>query len=199
MLSALIEGVLMGLFLSVFIGPVFFLLIETSINRGVRDAFIMDSGVILSDVLWILFLWWGIDKYLGFFLKSPLAMVFTGIIFVLFGVFGFFTKSKRVEPGINKKKNLFIQGFILNSINPSVALFWLATIGYALKQFQNEREYIITFFIAIFTTVLITDALKFSTAKKLSSFLNAKRKNRLTLITSVILVFFGLYMIIDNI
>jgi threonine/homoserine/homoserine lactone efflux protein len=199
MLSALIEGVLMGLFLSVFIGPVFFLLIETSINRGVRDAFIMDSGVILSDVLWILFLWWGIDKYLGFFLKSPLAMVFTGIIFVLFGVFGFFTKSKRVEPGINKKKNFFIQGFILNSINPSVALFWLATIGYALKQFQNEREYIITFFIAIFTTVLITDALKFSTAKKLSSFLNAKRKNRLTLITSVILVFFGLYMIIDNI
>ena len=54
MTSAVLEGVLMGLFLSVFVGPVFFLLIETSINKGIREAFIMDAGVILSDIAWII-------------------------------------------------------------------------------------------------------------------------------------------------
>lgn len=198
--SAIFEGLMMGLFLSVFIGPVFFLLIDTSINRGVKDAFIMDAGVILSDILWIILLWWGIDNYLGFFLKSPLAMVFAGIIFLLFGASGFMNKKQNdTRLNLSKKKSLFIQGFVLNSINPSVALFWLATMGFALKQYGQEDDQIVAFFTSIFLTVLLTDILKFFTAKKLSKFLTAKRKSRLSLITSVILMVFGLYMVISNI
>ena len=103
MISAIAEGLIMGLFLSVFIGPVFFLLIETSIKKGVKEAFVMDAGVLLSDVLWILFLWWGIDRFLGFFLNSPYSMIFAGGIFILFGIAGLVNRKKK-----NTKLLLFL-------------------------------------------------------------------------------------------
>lgn len=199
MTSAVLEGVLMGLFLSVFVGPVFFLLIETSINKGIREAFIMDAGVILSDIAWIILLWWGIDKYLGFFLKSPLAMVFAGAVFILFGASGFYSKKRSSAVLVrHKNKGLFLQGFFLNSINPSVALFWLATISLVLKQFAHDDNLILFFFISIFVTIVIVDIIKFSAAIRLSRFLNTKRQKRLSIFTSAALIIFGVYMILKS-
>ena len=37
----------------VFIGPIFFLLIETSFSRGPRHAFALDVGVVVADILCI--------------------------------------------------------------------------------------------------------------------------------------------------
>ena len=36
------------------IGPVFFILLETSIRRGAKAALAFNTGVILSDILYIL-------------------------------------------------------------------------------------------------------------------------------------------------
>lgn len=198
-MKAVYEGVLMGLFLSVFIGPVFFLLIDTSIKKGVAKAFIMDAGVLLSDVLWILLLYWGIDKYLGTFLESPKAMIFAGAIFILFGLSSLINlRKKRIRVLEKKKGKLFLEGFLLNSVNPSVALFWLATIGYSLKEFDEDKTEVLVFFSTIFITVIIIDAFKFFMASKLNHFLNEKRQHQFSLITSFILILFGLYMIFSN-
>jgi len=199
MINAILEGVLMGLFLSVFIGPVFFLLIDTSIKKGVAKAFIMDAGVLMSDLAWILLLYWGIDKYLGEFLESNEAMIIAGSIFILFALTSLFSLKKKVIQLKDKKSGkLFLEGFLLNSVNPSVALFWLATITLAIKRSEQNTTWIIVFFTCIFATVIITDAIKFILASKLSRFLNDKRQGQFSLITSIILLFFGLYMILSN-
>ena len=198
MISATLEGVLMGLFLTVFIGPVFFLLIETSIKTGVRDAFIMDAGVILSDLLWVILLYWGVDKYLGQFLYNPIAMMIAGGVFIVFGI-GNIVSLKKTTPKILKRKSkLFRQGFILNAINPSVALFWLATVTYVVKEFSNSTTQIFTFFISGFITVLVFDSLKFIAAKKLRQFLNERRQNILSIVVSIALMGFGLYMLLSS-
>jgi threonine/homoserine/homoserine lactone efflux protein len=199
MIHAIFEGLLMGLFLSVFIGPVFFLLIDTSIKKGIKEAFIMDAGVILSDIAWIVLLWWGMDKYLGFFLNSSLAMIFAGIVFSLFGISGLIIKNrKRLKRTGVSNKNLFLQGFFLNTINPSVALFWLATITLAMKRFDRDQDFILIFFIAIFITVALIDSFKFFTANRLGAFLNERRQNILSIITHLLMLIFGIYMIISN-
>lgn len=198
MIAAGIEGFLMGLFLSVFIGPVFFLLIETSIKKGVKDAFIMDAGVILSDIIWILLLAWGLGNYLEFYLHSPYSMLFAGVVFVLFGLMGLLTKKRNKKARLDKKRNLFVQGFLLNTVNPSVALFWLATLSFALKQFHQETDSLIVFFVVLFITVIFFDALKFYSAQKLGRFLTEKKQAYLSKITSYILIAFGLYMVISN-
>ena len=198
MIAAGLEGVLMGLFLSVFIGPVFFLLIDTSIKRGVKEAFIMDAGVILSDILWILLLAWGMGNYLDSYLHSPYSMQFAGVVFMLFGIIGILVKKRPKKAAVNKNRNLFVQGFLLNSINPSVALFWLATLSFSLKQFHQEVNSMIIFFSVMFITVLVFDALKFYSAHKLGRYLTEKRQSYISKITSYILIAFGLYMVLSN-
>ena len=44
-----------GFLLSVMVGPVFFVLLETSITKGVRAALALDLGVFISDIVYILF------------------------------------------------------------------------------------------------------------------------------------------------
>ena len=199
MIAAIFQGILLGMILSIYIGPVFFLLIETSIKSGVRAAFIMDAGVVLSDMLWILLLYFGIGNYLGTFLNSHLAKVIAGTVFILFGLSSLYRlrKLKKSELKVSRKA-LFRRGFLLNSVNPSVALFWLATIALAVQRFKNDKSEILFFFISLFCTVLLIDIFKFSMAKKLRPFLNDLRQNRLSLITGLIMIIFGIFMISSN-
>ena len=94
MISAIFEGLLFGFILSINIGPVFFLLVETSIKKGVRDAFIMNTGVIISDLMWIILLYFGIETYLESFFDSTSSKVIGGVMFILFGVGGLFYIKK---------------------------------------------------------------------------------------------------------
>ena len=158
----------------------------------------MDLGVIISDIFWILLLAWGIGNYLDSYLHSPYSMQFAGAVFILFGLVGLFAKKRPEKAAVNKKRNLFIQGFLLNTVNPSVALFWLATLSFALKQFHQEMNVLIIFFSALFITVISMDGLKFYSAHKLGHFLTKKRQSYLSKITSYLLIAFGLYMILSN-
>lgn len=196
MIDTVLKGLFMGLFLSVYVGPVFFLLIETSIKSGIRDAFIMDAGVIASDLLWITLLYLGIDTYLGTFLHSPSARIIAGAVFIIFGLSTILkVRKERKAREVIRGRTLFTKGFLLNSVNPSVALFWLAAIAVAMRQFDNDKTQITLFFISVFSIVIIFDAFKFLLAKRLSPFLNEKRQKRLSIVTSVIMIVFGAFMI----
>ena len=46
-----IDAVVFGFILSFSFGPIFFILLETSITRGIKQAIFMDFGVIVSDLL----------------------------------------------------------------------------------------------------------------------------------------------------
>jgi len=54
MLNDIISAIPLGFFLSFMIGPVFFVLLETSVVKGFKAAIILDLGVVLADVIFIL-------------------------------------------------------------------------------------------------------------------------------------------------
>ena len=55
MLELILYAVGLGIMLSlVFIGPIFFLLIETSFSRGPKHALALDFGVVSADILCII-------------------------------------------------------------------------------------------------------------------------------------------------
>ena len=53
MLEAVLSGIPLGIFLSFLIGPVFFVLLETSAVKGFRAAFVLDLGVVSADIIFI--------------------------------------------------------------------------------------------------------------------------------------------------
>ena len=60
------------------------------------------------------------------------------------------TFTDNLHTGVPK---YFLEGFLLNSVNPSVALFWLATITLAIKRSEQNTMWIFVFFACIFATV----------------------------------------------
>jgi threonine/homoserine/homoserine lactone efflux protein len=54
MLDDILAAIPLGVLLSFLIGPVFFVLLETSVTKGFRAALVFDLGVLLADILFIL-------------------------------------------------------------------------------------------------------------------------------------------------
>ena len=82
-----IKGILTGFILSIMIGPVFFLLLETSIRKGVRSALAFDCGVFISDIIYIslAYIFYAEVEDLTTGKNSDLIKLFGGIIFIVFG------------------------------------------------------------------------------------------------------------------
>jgi len=167
-----VNGLLFGLLLAVMIGPVFFALIQTSIERGFSSGFFMAIGISLSDSLYFLISWLGISQFsqsTGF--QSSMGLV-GGIIMLAFAIFMFFKpvpkKGLRNDAGQSVSPiTQVVKGFLLNGINPSVLLYWVGIIGVAKVTHGYQGGQVVTFFAGIITMVFITDVLKAYLSQKL--------------------------------
>ena len=50
----ILTAIVTGFILSLMIGPLFFVLLETSLTKGIKAAIALDIGVLISDLLYIL-------------------------------------------------------------------------------------------------------------------------------------------------
>ena len=88
----------LGFFLSFMIGPVFFVLLETSVIKGFRAAIVFDIGVLLADVLFITVAYFSSFQLLENLSNQPGLYVFGGVILLVYGMTTFAkkeTKKKR--------------------------------------------------------------------------------------------------------
>lgn len=200
MISALYQGFLIGIGLSMLIGPVFFSLINTSINQGKRTAVYLAVGISISDLVYIFIAFLGINS-----LQHNKSFLFWvgivgGGILLLFGFQSIFKKSK-MEADAKVKveakdvfKNIF-KGFLLNSMHPGVILFWMATVGGIMGEGNfTTTEEILLFGTSILTTFTI-DLLKLNLAHKLSQYLTPLFIKRLNIGIGIILVVCGAYLL----
>ena len=196
MLEAALEGLMMGLLLSLLLGPAFFLLIETSINKGIRAALEVDAGIVLSDIFWITALYLGAAGFIKGFLDSVYTYIIGSIVFIVFGLFFLFSSKDMPEiyPKRSSGRNFF-KGFLLNSLNPSVPLFWLGVVSVAALEHSDNFVHGMVFFSSAIITVLITDVLKIVGASKIRHILNHNIRKRIKAITGILLISLGIYFI----
>ena len=70
----------LGFFLSFMIGPVFFVLLETSIVKGFRAAVAFDLGVIIADVIFIFLAYFSSYHLLENLSNQPGLYIFGGTL-----------------------------------------------------------------------------------------------------------------------
>ena len=148
------EAVLVGFFLSFMIGPVFFMLIQTSITKGARAAIAFDLGVVLGDVAFILIAYYGSKSLLERIKDDPRLFFIGGIILLVYGIITYLDKSQKTEVVdetlvFRKKTNyiyLFIKGFLLNFINIGVLAFWLGMIVVVGPNLEMDSQKIFNYF-----------------------------------------------------
>lgn len=100
------HGALMGLTLAtVFgLGPAFFLLIQTSISKGFKTAFMFDLGVLLSDIfVVVLMMLTSIQLTLDDSRNMVVAGITAGLIIIGFGIYTFYCKPEKIVARSEKK------------------------------------------------------------------------------------------------
>jgi threonine/homoserine/homoserine lactone efflux protein len=180
MMQALWEGITMGLLLSVMVGPVFFTLIQNSIEHGFKYAIVLALGIVLSDFVYVLITYFGISLLIQFPNFEWYLALFGGLVLTAFGISSFFKKTgdRPITGGIPvskaKKSTAFFKGFGINGINPFVLLFWISIAGLvAIKEDYNRFD-IGIYYMGILVTVFLFDLLKAFVAKQLKGFVTPR-------------------------
>ena len=207
MIEDIITGIPLGIFLSFLVGPVFFVLLETSAVKGFRAAMVFDFGVVLADVLFIAVAYFSSYRLIQTIKNDPAIFIFGGIMMLTYGIISFI-KLKKVSKKVDEipveeliKKNyigLFFKGFFLNFINVGVLLFWfmiLITIG---PKLELETSRMITFFSTVLLTCLVVDIGKVLLAKQLRSKMTPTNILKIKKLISILLVIFGLTLMFQG-
>lgn len=192
------NGILFGLLLTIFIGPVFFALIQTSIEKGFYAGVFMAIGIALSDAIYVSISYFGISQLVSTESVNLWLGLAGGFIMIGFGAASLFKPVRAPEVQrvkVNGKIGLFretLKGFLLNGINPSVFLFWIgiATMATVNNNYSNADA--VTFFAAIIVTVFVTDILKSFVANKLKRLLTFRFMRLMNIIVGCGLMIFGL-------
>ena len=104
MFQDFLKAIPIGFGLAFMIGPVFFMLIQTSILKGARAAIVFDLGVITADVIFILFAYFGSHQFLMKVKDDPNLYFIGGGILFIYGL-GMFLKRK--NPWLKNKNTTF--------------------------------------------------------------------------------------------
>ena len=193
----------LGFVLSFMIGPVFFVLLETSITKGFRAAISFDLGVLIADVLFITAAYFSSFKLLENLSNQPGLFVFGGAILIVYGIVTFLNKAPKkqtaeLEPKKENYFNLFIKGFFLNFINIGVLVFWLGVIIIVGPSVNNDPNRILVFFGTMIGVYFITDVFKILLAKQLKRHLTKSKIKIIKKSLGVLLVICGIVLMVKG-
>lgn len=203
MFDDILTAIPFGIILAFTIGPVFFVLLETSATKGFTSALIFDLGVILADIVFILLAFFSTNKLVEKVKDDPSFLIFGGVLLVVYGAISFVKTSKsfrsivreyhkvEIKKGYGK---LFIKGFLLNFINIGVLLGWLGfiVIGTSLTTSKNGT---IIFVATMLITYFITDLIKIAAAKRLRNKLTPRRIFKTKKIVALVILGFGVLLL----
>lgn len=204
MINDILTGLPWGIFLSFMIGPVFFILIETSITKGFRAALAFDLGVVFGDIFFIGVAYLGSYRLIASLKDKPALFIFGGIVMVTYGIISFVKLKKQakiqyeaIDDEIIKKNygSLLAKGFFLNIINIGVLGFWLAIIISVGPKLEMQTPRMMTFFTSVIVSYLLVDCLKIVLAKQLKSKLTPTNILKIKKAISIVLIVFGVILI----
>jgi threonine/homoserine/homoserine lactone efflux protein len=195
-------GILTGLWLSMSFGPVFFILIQTSLEKGIKNALLFDLGVLISDLFYITIAYLGAALFFENALFEKWVAVIGGIILIFFGVVPFVGNRR---PKIPKEEiqtltkadatGLVVKGFFVNFLNPAVLFIWLGAASIAVGKYDNSRICVFTFFATTLLTYFSIDVLKIYLANKLKRYINPYAMRLISRLSGLIIILFGCYLI----
>ena len=196
-----IDAVVFGFILSFSFGPIFFILLETSITRGIKQAVFMDFGVIVSDLLFFSLAYFGASK-IATEENQPALFLLGGVILSVYSVISFINnavKNKKIkkEKAVEETRlfKYVIKGFLLNIINISYLVIWAGVIVWFGPKVEMSPVKIWTFFFVSVATYLAVNVLKFLLSSRLKSTLTDFVLFYIRQGLSILILIFGIVLI----
>ncbi len=196
-MDVVINGLLFGLLLSILVGPVFFSLIQNSIEKGFKAGFFMAIGIALSDTIYIFITYLGISQLTNSDSFNIWLGGIGGTIMLIFGISSIVKPvpskgAKRHHELSTKWFKQITKGFLLNGINPFVLFFWISIASKVTLNFQYSTYQATGFFITLIATVFLTDILKAYFSTKLSEIVTPRFTRIMNRVVGIALIAFSL-------
>lgn len=198
--AALLNGLILGLLLSISVGPVIFTIIKQSINNGHKGGFAFIAGVSASDITLVVAsgtftnLFASLLQY-----KTPIG-IGGSVLLIGLGIYiTFFKKIKVNEAGVQVIEEdthhyvkIFLSGYFMNLLNPGVIGFWLLT---STSLLAHPVDYRIIVYITCLIVVASFDVLKVFLAGNIREKLTPHNIHIINRISGMILMGFGVALI----
>jgi threonine/homoserine/homoserine lactone efflux protein len=189
-------------------GPLFFLILETSISKGIKPAFLIDLGAVFADAVFVLVAFLGTKSLLADIKDNPNLFILGGVLLLVYAIISAITtirkkeeiiENESIEPKGFRLFAYFVKGFFLNIINVGTFLFWLGLLVSIAPTLDLETSRIIVFFSTVMLGYLILGFIKIVLAKQLSKTLTPPVIYKTRLFVCVLLVIFGIYFIYQGV
>ena len=200
LIAALLKGLVLGLMLSISVGPVIFSIIKQSLNHGHKGGFAFIAGVSASDITIVIIanlftvMFEGLLDY-----KVPIGIGGSSLLIAL-GIYVTFFKKitvdskglQVIEMETHHYVKIFLSGYFMNLLNPSVIGLWILTSTSLLVETHTYR-------FIVYTTCLIIvaafDFIKVMLAGRIRSKLTPHNIHLINRISGMILIAFGVALI----
>lgn len=200
------------------LGPAFFMILQTSLEKGFRCAVRFALGVFLSDAFLVTLCILGASQLFNNPSVSKVIGVMGGSLLVLIGLYTFRRRAElRSMPAEKTRRATHVlqklrlppewqdmgKGFVMNLANPSVWLFWFVLVGSILAQYTDATGHVVRyrvflFFALMLGTVFSIDCLKSFVAASLKKIINEKVVSVVNKVVGVVLMVFGAYLILTT-
>ena len=202
---SILTPITVGFFTAFIMGPVFWVLLETSITKGFKAAVAFDLGVMFADVCFIGICYLGSFQLLEDDQNKQGLFVLGGTILLLYGLFSWINRNKKSkdQPEIQESKEnyfgLAAKGFAINILNVGVFIFWGGITIVSSPASGKSFTSFVLFFSIVLLSYFITDLLKISVANRFKSLLTGKGIVIVNSIVSLILIVSGVVLILKGV
>ena len=198
MTEALLKGIALGFILVLSVGPVIFTIIKQSLTNGHKGGLAFVAGVWFSDILLVM-LCNVFTSLVSTLMEYKQAIGVIGGCFLL-GLGVYYLFFKKISLGTDPKdkfvkfsKSDYVKaatsGFLINTLNPSLILFWLINAT-AFTATHTLQQRIVIFSVCILLNIL-ADVLKVMLAGKLRQRLTVHNISIINKISGTILICFS--------
>jgi threonine/homoserine/homoserine lactone efflux protein len=208
LISAVLGGLLLGLFMAISVGPTLFAIIKYSLNHSYKTGLAFVLGVSISDIMYVTIANIA-APWLDFIYKyeKQVALIGGAILFVV-GLLGLLKKFKPIRPSSNKNIitgghyfRIFSSGFLINTANPGVIINWIASVTLVTNAtIQMSKMDGVFYRLAFFGTCLIfvlgIDFLKVFLADSIRKKLTLRKVMYLQKISGACLLIIGAALIL---
>lgn len=220
----LVQGALLGLSLSFMVGPLFFAILQASLERGFRAGAALASGIWTSDLLYIVLVYRGVDALAALTALPNFrfwAGLAGGLMLMGFGTATLLSRRVAIDgsrstaadrvldaldgpepPGAEHNwmrwglPGYWLRGFLLNTINPFTVFFWLGIASAVVVPNQWNGGQTLTFFGGMMVSLIATDLLKAYAAKRVRRFLTPAHTRWAQWGIGFLLLIFGIVLIV---
>ncbi|MDZ7845562.1 MAG: LysE family transporter [Owenweeksia sp.] len=202
MLEILLLALPLGIALSFAAGPIFFVVVETSISIGKTKALMLDLGAVTANAVFIVVAFYGSQSLIHSLQNNIWVTIASALAVITFGLY-YILKSKRsgqFQRGTtpSRKRHYYFKGFLLNFFNVGVLFYWLATTVAVGSILNHHPTKMLVFYTLIIGVYLFIDIFKIYFANRFKEKLKGRKLQIVEKILGLMLIGFGVFLVVRN-